>query len=79
MVQTSKQNKADPSVISAFSTYNILIVDHYSLQICRIGIILHFWYQIYNGFPYIGLYPLTVSTFTNFFYNFKPISPIETH
>ena len=51
MAQTSKQNKADPCVISAFSTYNILIVPLYVVQICRIDILLHFGTKYITDFP----------------------------
>ena len=49
MPQTSKQNKADPCVISAFSTCNMFIV--YSVQISGIDILLHFSTNYNTDFP----------------------------
>ena len=51
IAQTSKQNKADPCVISAFSTYNILIVDRFNRYSSRIDILLHFGTKYITDLP----------------------------
>ena len=68
MAQTSKQNKADSSVISAFSTQHTYSRPLYSLQICRIGILQHFGTKYVTDFPIccrpVSTYGNPISTFT---------------